>query len=87
METCRAHPGEITLITLGPLTNVAQALQQCPDLPKYAKRVGKHKTMKMMMKLMMHPHDVMRNGAAVSMGGVLNEPGNKTPVAEANFNK
>jgi len=46
---------------LGPLTNVALAVQACPELPSLVKRV-------------------------VSMGGVLNERGNKTPVAEANFN-
>jgi purine nucleosidase len=60
IETCKANPGQITLITLGPLTNVAQALVQCPELPRYVKRI-------------------------VTMGGVLNEPGNKSPVAEANF--
>jgi len=60
IETCKANPGQITLITLGPLTNVAQALIQCPELPQYVKRI-------------------------VSMGGVLNLPGNKSPVAEANY--
>ena len=40
IETCKANPGQITLITLGPLTNVAQALIQCPELPQYVKRIG-----------------------------------------------
>jgi purine nucleosidase len=33
VETVRAHPG-LTLVTLGPLTNVALALRQAPDLPE-----------------------------------------------------
>ena len=32
IETVRAHPGEITLVTIGPLTNIALALAQAPDL-------------------------------------------------------
>ncbi len=32
IETVRAYPGEITLVTLGPLTNIAAALQLAPDL-------------------------------------------------------
>ncbi|KAL6069856.1 mediator complex subunit Med15 [Balamuthia mandrillaris] len=60
IETCKQNPKQITIITLGPLTNIATAFQKCPELPQYVKRI-------------------------VSMGGVLNEPGNITPVAEANF--
>ncbi len=30
-ETVRAHPGEITIVTIGPLTNVASALQSSPE--------------------------------------------------------
>ncbi|GAP16480.1 nucleoside hydrolase [Levilinea saccharolytica] len=32
IDAVRAHPGEITLVTLGPLTNVALALALAPDL-------------------------------------------------------
>lgn len=32
IETVRSNPGEITLITLGPLTNIATALSIAPDL-------------------------------------------------------
>lgn len=35
----RAHPGEITLVTLGPLTNIALALRQAPDLVGLIPRV------------------------------------------------
>ncbi|GLS22245.1 nucleoside hydrolase [Labrys miyagiensis] len=35
----RAHPGEITYIALGPLTNLALALAIDPELPKYLPRV------------------------------------------------
>jgi purine nucleosidase len=32
IDAVRADPGEITLVTLGPLTNIAMALRQAPDL-------------------------------------------------------
>jgi len=38
-ETIRAHPGEITLVAVGPLQNVADALRRDPDLGKRVKRV------------------------------------------------
>ena len=34
VDMARRRPGEVTLLTLGPLTNVAVALQQEPDLPR-----------------------------------------------------
>ncbi len=39
IEHCRAHPGEITLVTIGPLTNIALALRLEPALPRLAKRL------------------------------------------------
>ncbi len=33
IDEIRAHPGEITLVTLGPLTNIALAFRLAPDLP------------------------------------------------------
>jgi len=39
VELARAHPGEITYIALGPLTNLALALAIDPDLPNYLPRV------------------------------------------------
>lgn len=38
VETARAHPG-LTLVTLGPLTNVAMALDRDPDLGEHLGRV------------------------------------------------
>jgi purine nucleosidase len=38
IDAVRARPGEITLVTLGPLTNVARALQREPDLPRLLRR-------------------------------------------------
>ncbi len=35
----RAHPGEYTLVTLGPLTNIAMALRRAPDIAKKVKQV------------------------------------------------
>jgi purine nucleosidase len=35
----RAHPGEIDLLALGPLTNIALALRAEPDLPRLLRRV------------------------------------------------
>jgi len=34
VETARASPGEVTLVTLGPLTNLAHALEREPALPR-----------------------------------------------------
>lgn len=38
-EVVRKHPGEVTLITIGPLTNVATALNSDPELASLVKRV------------------------------------------------
>jgi purine nucleosidase len=38
VETARARPGEVTLVTLGPLTNLAVALEREPDLPRLLHR-------------------------------------------------
>lgn len=35
----RAHPGEITIVAIGPLTNVAQALQLDPGLPEVVREI------------------------------------------------
>jgi purine nucleosidase len=34
VEEIRARPGEVTLVTLGPLTNVAAAFESAPDVPR-----------------------------------------------------
>jgi purine nucleosidase len=39
IESARARPGEITLVTLGPLSNVAVALEREPRLPRYLRRL------------------------------------------------
>jgi inosine-uridine nucleoside N-ribohydrolase len=39
VDMARAHPGEITLVPVGPLTNTALALQLEPRLPQLLKRV------------------------------------------------
>lgn len=39
IQTVRAHPDEITLVTLGPLTNIALALQQDPGIVRLIPRV------------------------------------------------
>ena len=33
VDAVRAHPGEVTLVAIGPLTNVATAFARAPDLP------------------------------------------------------
>lgn len=60
IEQASAQPGKITLVAVGPLTNVAVALQRDPTLPQKLEKL-------------------------VVMGGALDEPGNVSPVAEANF--
>ena len=59
VDTARAQPGEVTLVSVGPLGNVALALQLEPALPKLLREV-------------------------IIMGGAVLEPGNVSPVAEAN---
>ncbi|HEX5466025.1 MAG TPA: nucleoside hydrolase [Candidatus Limnocylindrales bacterium] len=39
IDTIRAHPGEVTIIATAPLTNLALALQQAPDLVGKVERV------------------------------------------------
>jgi purine nucleosidase len=39
VELIRAAPGEIELVTLGPLTNVAEAFERAPDLPGSLRRL------------------------------------------------
>lgn len=60
IQQAKAHPGEVSLVAVGPLTNVALALAKEPELPKLIKQL-------------------------IVMGGAVDEPGNVTPVAEANF--
>jgi purine nucleosidase len=59
VDMARAQPGEITLVAVGPLGNVALALQLEPNLPQLLREV-------------------------IIMGGTVLEPGNVSPVAEAN---
>lgn len=60
IRVARENPGQVTLVCTAPLTNIALALLQEPDLPKLIHRV-------------------------VLMGGTAAEPGNISPVAEANI--
>jgi inosine-uridine nucleoside N-ribohydrolase len=39
VETVKRYPGEVTLIGIGPLQNIADALRKEPDLGKYVRRV------------------------------------------------
>jgi purine nucleosidase len=39
VESARSRPGELTLVTLGPLTNVAVALEEEPELPRLLRRL------------------------------------------------
>jgi len=60
IDAARSAPGEITLVAVGPMTNIAEALTREPQLPKLVRQL-------------------------VIMGGAVDEPGNVSPVAEANF--
>jgi len=60
VDLARAQPGQITLVAVGPLGNLAAALDLEPALPQLLREV-------------------------VLMGGTVLEPGNVSPVAEANI--
>jgi inosine-uridine nucleoside N-ribohydrolase len=60
VDMVRAFPGEITLVAVGPLGNLATALKLEPRLPQLVQEV-------------------------ILMGGTVLEPGNVSPVAEANI--
>jgi purine nucleosidase len=60
VDMAHAHPGEITLVAVGPLGNLATALKLAPELPTLVREV-------------------------ILMGGTVVEPGNVSPVAEANI--
>ncbi len=60
VDMARAQPGEITLVAVGPLGNLAAALMLEPKLPHLLREV-------------------------ILMGGAVLEPGNVSPVAEANI--
>jgi inosine-uridine nucleoside N-ribohydrolase len=60
VDTVRVQPGEISIVAVGPLGNLALALAKEPELPHLVKQV-------------------------ILMGGAVIEPGNVSPVAEANI--
>ena len=60
VDMARAHPGEITLVAVGPLGNLSLALMLEPQLAVLLQEV-------------------------IIMGGTVFEPGNVSPVAEANI--
>jgi inosine-uridine nucleoside N-ribohydrolase len=60
VDMARKQPGEITVVAVGPLGNLALALEIEPQLPALLR-------------------------AVVIMGGTVLEPGNVSPVAEANI--
>lgn len=60
IDQVRAHPHEVTLIALGPLGNLATALERDPEIASLVQEV-------------------------ILMGGTWHEPGNVSPVAEANI--
>ena len=39
VDTVKANPGEVTLVAVGPLGNLALALRLCPELPSLVKQV------------------------------------------------
>ena len=60
VDTARLYPGEVSVVAVGPLGNLARALELEPELPALLRKV-------------------------VVMGGTVLEPGNVSPVAEANI--
>ena len=64
VETVMAHSGEVTLVVLGPMTNVALALALEPDLPKHVKAVV----------AMGGVLEVMGNVSPVASANILGDP-------------
>lgn len=67
---CKKYSGEITIATLGPMTNLALAVKDCPELSKYVKEV-----VSMAGGITVPPKH---------KDDSINVIGNKSPVAEAN---
>ncbi len=40
MQTVRRYPGEVTIVAVGPLQDIADAMRKEPNLGKYVKRVA-----------------------------------------------
>lgn len=59
VETVKARPGQVTIVAVGPLGNLALALELEPAFAQLVREV-------------------------IVMGGTIDEPGNVSPVAEAN---
>ena len=64
VDTVRAHPGEVTLVVLGPMTNIALALALEPELPRYVHSV-------VAMGGVLH---VMGNISPVASANIMNDP-------------
>ncbi len=64
VEIVKAHPGEVTLIALGPMTNIALALLLEPELPRYVQAV-------VAMGGVLH---VTGNVSPVASANILNDP-------------
>ncbi len=64
VETVMAHSGEVTLVVLGPMTNVALALALEPELPKHVKAVV----------AMGGVLEVMGNVSPVASANILGDP-------------
>lgn len=60
IHTVKSMPGEVTLVAVGPLTNIAEAMRREPGIAELC-------------------------AGLIVMGGCVDEPGNVSPVAEANF--
>ena len=39
IETIKAHPGEVTIAAIGPMTNIAEAIKKSPEIVPLAKRI------------------------------------------------
>ena len=64
VETVLAHSGEVTLVVLGPMTNIALALALEPELPKHVKKVV----------AMGGVLEVMGNVSPVASANILGDP-------------
>ena len=78
LQTADQHPGEISIVSSGPVTNIAQAIQLRPDIMAKIKRI-------IIMGGCTQPMDAYDVSAEERANGKSKRSGNITRASEFNF--